>query len=129
MDFMELAVDRRLPLQVLAVQSLDELMRWLLAQVVGMVAVTQRELATRRRMRADPPAAWLVAVVLLDQLVGGGGDRADNGELGKVGAEPRPEPVVGARLIDGARVHLKPVPDSPRVDDPEGYARDGGAYQ
>src|SRR5262249_45103976 len=80
-------------------------------------------------MRADPPAARVMAVVLLEQLVHAGGDRADNGELGKVGAEPGPEPVVGARLIDGARVHLQPVPGNLRADNPEGHARHSGAYQ
>src|SRR6516162_10965864 len=126
---MELAEHRRLALQVLLVEPLDELKRWLLALVVGVVAVTQRELAAGRRMVADPPAAWVMTVVLLDQLVDGGGDRADYGELGKVGAEPGPETVVGARLVDSARVHLKPVPDHPRVDNPDGCACHCSAYQ
>src|SRR5215831_1324482 len=80
-------------------------------------------------MVADPPAAWVVAVVLPEQLIHAGGDRADDGELGKVRAEPGPEPVVGARLIDGARVYLEPVPHQPPVDDPESHAHHGGAYQ
>lgn len=65
-------------------------------------------------MVANPPAAGVMTVVLLDQLVDTGGDRADDAELGQVRAEPGPEPVVGARLVDGARVHLKPVPDEVR---------------
>src|SRR5690348_586786 len=129
MELMELAEERCLALQVLTVQPLDKLMSWLLALVVGVVQVTQRELAARRRMVADPPAAWVMAVVLLDQLVHAGADRADDAELGEVGAEPRPEPVVGSRLVDSARVYLKPVPDQPRVDSPQGYARCYGAYQ
>ena len=95
MNLMELAVDCRLPLQVLPVQPLDEFMSWLLALVFGVVAVTQGELAVRRRMVADPPAAGGMAVVLLDQLIHAGGDRADDAELGQVRAKPRPEPVVG----------------------------------
>jgi hypothetical protein len=111
MDVMELVMDHRLARQVFLVQPFDELVSWLFASVVRMVAVTQRELAARRRMRADPPAARLVTVVLPDHLIHAGGDRADNAELGKVRSESRPKRIVLARLISDARVHLKPVPD------------------
>jgi hypothetical protein len=47
-------------------------MGWLLALEVRVVAIAEVELATRRGVVAEPLAAWLVAVVLLDQLVQGG---------------------------------------------------------
>src|SRR5262249_41651562 len=111
------------------VQPFDERVIWLSTLVVRVVAVAQRELAARRRMRADSPAAWLMAVVLLEQLVHAGADRADDAELGKVRPESRPKPIVRARLIDGARVHLKPLPQLPRVYNPEGYAHCSSEYQ
>jgi hypothetical protein len=70
-----------------------------------------------------------MTVVLIDQLVDAGADRANDAKLGQVRAEPGPEPVVGARIVDGAGVHLKPVPEEPHVDNPEGYARGSSAYQ
>jgi len=109
MDLVELALHRGLALQVLAVQPFDELMGRLLALVVGMVAIAEQELAARGGMLPDPPAARLVTVVLLDQLVDARADRAEDAELLQVRAEPRPEPVVRAGLVDGARVHLEPV--------------------
>jgi uncharacterized membrane protein len=57
LDLLELAVDGGLALQMLTVQALDELMSWLLALEVRVVAVTQVELAVRRGMVADPPTA------------------------------------------------------------------------
>src|SRR6516164_2899859 len=106
---MELAVHRRLALHVLTMQPFDQLMSWLLALVVGMVAIAEQELAARGGMLPDPPAAWLVAVVLLDQLVDARADRADDTELLQVRAEPGPEPVVRTGLIDNAGSHLEPV--------------------
>jgi hypothetical protein len=95
-DLVELAVNGFLALQVLTVQPFDEFMSWLLALEVRVVAVAEVELAARGRVVADPPAAWLVAVVLLDQLVERGADRAEDAELFQVRAEPGPEPVVRA---------------------------------
>jgi len=111
MDVVELAMDYRLACQVLLVHPFDKLVSWFFALKVWMVAVTQRELATRRLMRADPPAAWLVAVVLPDQLIHASSDRADNTEFGKVRPESRPKRIVLAGFISDARVHLKPVSD------------------
>jgi hypothetical protein len=128
-DFVELAVDDCLALQVLTVQPLDELMGRLPALIVGMVAVAEQELAARGGIAPDPPAARLVAVVLLDQLVDARADRAEDAELLQVRAEPGPEPVVRAGLVDGARVHLEPVTEQRRVQNPEGDRRRSGAYQ
>src|ERR1700758_2663256 len=110
-------------------QPLDQLMGWLSALVVGVMAIAEQELAACRGMPSDPGAARLVTVVLLDQLVDARADRAEDAELRKVRAEPRPEPVIRAGLVDGARVHLEPVTDQPGVDDPECYDRHSGAYQ
>jgi hypothetical protein len=87
-DLVELAVDPCLALQVLTVQPLDQLVSWLPALIVGMVPIAEQELAARRGMLPDPPAAWLVAVVLLDQLVDARADCAEDAELFKVRAEP-----------------------------------------
>src|SRR5262249_59804809 len=95
----------------------------------GGVATTDGNAPSRAGLFPAPPAAGLMAVVLLEQLVHAGDDRADDAELGQVRAEPRPEPVVGARLVDGARVHRQPVPDEPPVENPEGDARRRGTYQ
>jgi hypothetical protein len=46
------------------VQALDELMSWLPALEVRVVAITEAELAARRGVVADPPAARFVTVVL-----------------------------------------------------------------
>jgi hypothetical protein len=69
MDVVKLAVDRCLALQVLAMQSLDQLTGWPSALVVGVMAIAKLELAACRGMLPDSPAARLVTVVLLDQLV------------------------------------------------------------
>ena len=45
MDLVQLAVDRRLALQMLTVQAFDELMSWLLAVEVGVMAIAEQELA------------------------------------------------------------------------------------
>lgn len=66
----------------------------LFALVVGVVTVTEHELPACGRMRADPPAAGLVAVDFLYQLVEPGPDRAEDAELGNVRAESRPESVI-----------------------------------
>src|SRR5215470_1039839 len=88
MDLLELAVNG-----ILALQALDELMSWLPALEVRVVQVAQIELAARRRMVAEPPAAGFVTVELPHQRVDASGYRAENAELFKVGTEPRPEPV------------------------------------
>src|SRR5215469_6662071 len=110
-------------------QPFDELMSWLPAQEVRMVAITEVELAARRRVVADPPAAWFVTVVLLHQRVDACGDRAENAELFKIGAESRPEPVIGTGLVDGAGVDLKPVAGKPRVLKPDDQDRECGDSQ
>jgi hypothetical protein len=129
MDLVELAVHGGLALQVLTVQPFDELMGWLLALVVGVMAIAELELAVRRGMLSDPPAARLVTVVLLDQLVDGRADRAEDAEFLDVRAEPGPEPVVHAGLVVGARVHLEPVTDLWRVANPQHDRRHSGARQ
>src|SRR6516165_1950019 len=129
MDLVELAVYRCLSLQVLTVHPFDELMGWLLAPVVGVMAIAKQELAARRGMLSDPPAARLVTVVLPDQLVDARADRAEDAELRQVRAEPGPEPVVGAGLVDGARVQLEPVTELRRVENPEDDRRRSGAGQ
>src|ERR1700760_3156403 len=101
----------------------------LLAVVVGVVAVTEHELPACGRMCADPPAAGLVAVDFLYQLVEPGADRAEDTELGNVRAESRPESVIRTRLIDRARVHLEPVTHQARVENPEDDACHSRAYE
>jgi len=93
------------------------------------MAITEVELAVRRGVIADPPAAWLMTVVLPHELVDGGADRAEDAELFKVRAESRPEPVIRAGLVDGARVHLEPVADKPHVLKLYDRARYGRACQ
>lgn len=122
-------MDGSLALQMLTVQALDELMSGLLALEVRVVAIAEVELAARRGVVADKPAAWFVTVVLLHQRVEGRADCAENAELFKVRAEPRPEPVIRAGLVDGAGVYLDPVADQPRVLKPDDQARDGGDGQ
>src|SRR5580700_6322247 len=109
MIIVKFAVHRCLALHVLTVQPFDELVSWLSAPIVGMVAIAEQELAACRGMLPDPPATRLVTVVLLDQLINARGDRAEDAELLQVRAEPGPEPVVRTGLVDGARVHLEPV--------------------
>ena len=60
MYLVEFAVDRRLVLQVLAMQPLDQLMSWLSALIVGMMAVAEQELATRRGCcpTRQQPGSW-----------------------------------------------------------------------
>jgi hypothetical protein len=53
----KLGVNRCLALQVLAMHPLDQLMGWLCALVVGMMAVAEQELAAGRGMLPDSPAA------------------------------------------------------------------------
>jgi hypothetical protein len=129
MGLVELAVDCRLAFQVLTVQPFDELVSRLPAPVVRMMAITEHELAVGRGILPDPPASRLVAVVLLDRLVDACGDPAEDAELLEVRAEPGPEPVVGARFVDGACVQLEPVADLPRVVQLDGCSRHRGAGQ
>jgi len=129
MDLLDFAVHSCLALQVLTVQPLDELVSWLFTPEIRVMAITEVELAVRRGVIADPPAAWLMTVVLLHQLVDACGDCAENAELFKVRAESRPEPVIRAGLVDGARVHLEPVADKPHVLKLYDRARYGRACQ
>jgi hypothetical protein len=96
-DLLNLAVHSCLALQVLTVQPLDELVSGLPAPEIRVMTVTEVELAVRRGVIADPPAAWLMTVVLLHQLVDACGDCTENAELFKVRAESRPEPVITGR--------------------------------
>src|ERR1700722_20050587 len=129
MNITEFAVHRFPALHVLTVQPFDELMSWLSAPIVGMVPIAEQELAGRRGMLPDPPAARLVTVVLLDQLVDARGNRAEDAELLQIRAEPGPEPVVRTGLVDGARVLLEPVTELPRVEHPEEDRHRTGARQ
>src|SRR5262249_2336391 len=86
----------RLLCRVLTVQSLDHVVGWSLSSEVGVVAITQKELTAGCGMRADAPAAGLMTVVLLDELIDAGTDRAEDAELGEIGTEPGPESVVRA---------------------------------
>ena len=101
----------------------------LLALVVRMVPVTEHELTAGGGMRADPPAAGLMAVDFLYQLVERSADRAKDAELGNVRAESRPEPIIRSRLIDRSRVQLEPVTHQARVENPEDNACHRRAYE
>src|SRR5215472_3311165 len=110
-------------------QPLDQLMGWLSALVVGVMPIAEQELAACGVILPDSPAARLVTVVLLDQLVDARADRAEDTELLDVRAESGPESIIGPGLVDDARVHLEPVADLTGVDDPQGDDRQSGAYQ
>src|SRR5499427_7734713 len=129
MNLVEFSVHRCLSLQVLTVQPFDELMSRLSAPVVGVMAIAEQELAARRVILPNPPAARLVTVVLLDQLVDARADRAEDTDLLQVRAEPGPESVVRPGLVDGARVYLEPVTDLPGVGNPQDDDRQSCAYQ
>src|SRR5215471_18771850 len=128
-DVVKLAVNRYPALQVLAMQPLDQLMSRLSALVVGVMAIAEQELAACRVILPDSPAARLVTVVLLDQLVDARADRAEDAELFDVRAEPGPESVIRPGLVDGARVYLEPVTDLPGVHNPQDDDRQSGACQ
>jgi hypothetical protein len=49
-----------------------------------MMPITEEKLTTGGRVIADPPTARLMAVVLLQDLVDAGADRAGNAELGDI---------------------------------------------
>src|ERR1700757_1332674 len=110
-------------------QPLDQLMGRLSALVVGVVAIAEQELAACRGMLPDSPAARLVTVVLLDELVNARADRTKDAELFNVRTKAGPESVIGPGLVDGARVHLEPVADLAGVDNPEDDDRQSGGYQ
>lgn len=101
-DVVKLVVHRCLALLVLTMQLVAQLASWLSALVVGVMAIAEQELAACRGMLPDSPAARLVTVVLLDELVDARANRAEDAELFNVRAEPGPESVVGAGLVDGA---------------------------
>jgi hypothetical protein len=88
-DFVELAVDRCLALQVLTMQPVDQLTSWLSALVVRVMAIAEQELATCRGVLPDPPAVRLVTAVLLDQLVDARADRAEDAELRRLSRRRR----------------------------------------
>lgn len=117
-DLVELVLDCCLPFEVLTVQALDELMGRLCAPIIWMVPIAERELAPRRRMNSYSPAARFVTIILPEQLVEAGTDRADNAEFGQIRTEARPEAIIRTGLIYRARVHLKPVPDRAGVESP-----------
>src|SRR5262245_27206170 len=109
-------MDSHLPRNMLAVKARDGLGGRQAFLISRVVAGAEHELTARGRVIADAPAAGLMAVVLLDQLVNAGGNRADDGELGKVGSEAGPEPVVRAGLVDCPGVNSQPVIDDVRID-------------
>jgi hypothetical protein len=57
-----------------------------------MMPIAEEKLTTGGRVVADPPTAWLMAVVLPHDLVHAGADRADNAELGDIRTEPDQNP-------------------------------------
>jgi hypothetical protein len=123
----ELAAESRLEFLVLSMQAMDYLMGRFLATVVRVMAVTEHELTACSRMCADSPASRFVAVDFLYELVEPSADRTEDAELGNVRPESRPKPVIGAWLIDCARVHLEPVTQQARVENPEDGACRRGA--
>src|ERR1700744_5676598 len=129
MHLIEFGQDGCVARQALAMQPLDQLMSRLSALVVGMVAVAEQELATRRGMLPDTPAARLVAGVFSDQPEDTRAERAEDAELFNVRAEPGPEPVVGAGLVDGSGVYLEPVTSLRCVHEPDNDAHHGGTGQ
>ena len=109
--FVKLAVNGCLALQVLTMQPVDQLTSWPFALVVGVMAIAKQELAACRGMLSDSPAARLVTVALLDELVDARADRSEDAEL--LTSEPNRTRIRRAGLVDGARVHLEPVADLP----------------
>jgi hypothetical protein len=95
MDFLKPVMNGSLLCRVLAVHPNNQVVRRLEAVVVGVVAVTKEKLAACRRMRPHSPAARLVTVVFLYELIDGSSDGAEDAELGDVRTEPSLEPVVG----------------------------------
>jgi hypothetical protein len=108
--------------QVLLVEPGDRLGGRAAPLVLRVVPVAQEELPAGGRMIAHPPAAGLVAVVLLHQLIRGGADRPDGAELGQVGPESGPEPVVRAGRVVRPGVHGEPVIHGVRVQEPRRQA-------
>src|SRR6516162_7691826 len=98
-DLGELVVQRRLSLQVLLVHASDDVVRGFLTVVVGVMAVTEQKLSSRRRVGADAPTTRLMAVVLPNQLICGSRDRAEDAQLCDVRTKSRPESVERARLV------------------------------
>jgi hypothetical protein len=96
-------------------QSADDVGSRLGSLVVGVVAIAERELATRRRMIAYSPAALLMTVVLLDGLIGRRRDCAEQADLRDVGAEARPERLVGAGFIDGEQHAISRAASVPKL--------------
>ncbi len=118
-DLVELTLDCCLPLEVLTVEAFDKLMRRLCAPIVRVMPIAERELTARGRMNSDSPAARFVTIILLEQLIEAGTNRADDAEFGQIRTEARPEAVIRTGLIYRARVYPKPAPDWPRVESPE----------
>ena len=88
MEFMELVPDGSLLFLVLAVHPNDEVVCRFDALEVGVVPVAKQKLAARRRMRSHSPAARLVTVVLLHELIDGRRDSAEDAELCDIRSEP-----------------------------------------
>jgi hypothetical protein len=88
MDFMELVVKGSLSFRVLAVHPNDQVVCRFGSVVVGVVTVTKEKLASGRRVRSHSPAARLVTVVFLHELVDGRGDGTKDAELCEIRAEP-----------------------------------------
>jgi hypothetical protein len=88
-NLVQLGMHRLLARNVLSVQPGDELGIRLLPAVVRVVPITQIELPTGGGMITHPPAAGLMTVVLLHNLVYTRSNRPDNGKFRK--SEPNPD--------------------------------------
>src|SRR5262249_40176837 len=93
------AVHGRLMLEMLRVETLDDLVGRLPPAEVRVMAVAQQELATGRRMGTDSPAPRFPAVVLPDELVSGGAHGADEREFPQIRPDPGPEAVPRAGKV------------------------------
>jgi hypothetical protein len=88
MDFTELLVKGSLLLCVLLVHPDYQFVGRFDVVEVGVVPPAEYKLAPRRWMSAHSPTAWLVTVVFLYEVIGGGGDGPEDPELSEIRAEP-----------------------------------------
>jgi hypothetical protein len=86
-DFTELVMNGRLSFRMFAVHPSDHVVCRFRTVKVGVVAVTEQELAARRRMRSHSPTSWLVTVIFLYKLIDARSDGAKDAELGEVRTE------------------------------------------
>ena len=85
---MELVANGSLLFDMLVVHANDEIVSRPDPSEVGMVAVTEEELATCRGVGSHTPTARFVTVVFLHQLIDGSGDGAKDAELRNIRTEP-----------------------------------------